>query len=249
MAIITDPVRAVEVHTTHHPDHRFVRLGFEHEAWYEISSDLNAADDDISDEEHTSGENEETPLSRIERRRSTVYLTERITLLKTKLQPLMDLYDPLHSLVQLQIPGGEGGGHRFYHDGRATNWSDSFIEHRAAVALVVRLYRNVTSHVEDRLWVDTTQVGEYGFSVTGAPVTSRFSDQLGERTFNRFVDLALRRRTSRFRIGGYVTRRGPTKCIWRVSITISGSPSCSRPQAIICSGSYRRGPAAIRSTG
>ena len=193
------------------PDHRFVRLGFEHEAWYEISSDLNATDEDISDEEPTSRENEETPLSRIERRRSTVYLTERLALLKTKLQPVTDLYDPLHSLVELQIPGGERGGHRFYHDGRATNWSDSFIEHRATVDLVVRLYRNVTSHTEDRLWADPTQVGEDGFAVTGAPVTIRFSDQLSERTFNRFVDFALRRRTSRFRIGGYVTRRGPTK--------------------------------------
>ena len=36
------------------PDHRFVRLGFEHEAWYEIrQSDLNATDEDISDEEPT----------------------------------------------------------------------------------------------------------------------------------------------------------------------------------------------------
>ncbi len=59
--------------------------------------------------------------------------------------------------------------------------------------------------------MDTTQVGEDGFSVSGAPLTIRFSEQLSEATFNRFVDLALRRRTSRFRIGGYVTRRGPTK--------------------------------------
>ena len=193
------------------PTHRYVRLGFEHEAWYETPTDLNTTDEDVGDEEDTSDENEGTPLSRIERRRSTVTLTERLALLNTKLQPLMDLYDPLHSLVQLQIPGGERGGHRFYHNGRATNWSDSFIEHRATVNLVVRLYRNVTSHTEDRLWVDTTQVGEDGFSLTGAPVTIRFSEELGKATFDRFVDLALQRRTSRFRIGGYITRRGPTK--------------------------------------
>ncbi|MCY4368544.1 MAG: hypothetical protein OXF41_03770 [bacterium] len=59
--------------------------------------------------------------------------------------------------------------------------------------------------------VDTTQVGEEGFSLSGAPITIRFSEQLSEATFNRFVELALKRRTSRFRIGGYVTRRGPTK--------------------------------------
>ena len=193
------------------PTHRYVRLGFEHEAWYEAPTDLDTTGEDMDDHEDTSGENEDSPVGWVERRRSTVTLTERLALLNTKLQPLMDLYDPLHSLVQLQIPGGERGGHRFYHDGRATNWSDSFTEHRATVHLVVRLYRNVTTHAEDRLWVDTTQVGEDGFSLTGAPVTIRFSEQLSEATFNRFVDLALRRRTSRFRIGGYVTRRGPTK--------------------------------------
>jgi len=42
-------------------------------------------------------------------------------------------------------------------------------------------------------------------------VTIRFGEPLSEATFNRFVDLGLQRRTSRFRIGGYVTRRGPTK--------------------------------------
>lgn len=189
---------------------RYVRLGFEHEAWYEAPADLDRTEEDV-EEEDSSDEDEATPLSRIERRRSKVTLTERLALLNTQLQQLVDLYDPLHSLVQLQIPAGERGGHRLYHDGRATNWSDSFLDHRTTVGLVVRLYRTVTTRAEDRLWVDTTQVGEDGFSVSGAPLTIRFSEQLSEATFNRFVDLALRRRTSRFRIGGYITRRGPTK--------------------------------------
>ena len=138
-------------------------------------------------------------------------MTERLALLNTKLEPLMELYDPLHSLVQLQIPAGERGGHRLHHDGRATNWSDSFLEHRAIVDLVVKSYRRVTTHAEDRLWFDTTQVGGDGFSFSGAPLTIRFSEPLSAPTFERFVDLALRRRTSRFRIGGYITERGPTK--------------------------------------
>ncbi len=202
------------------PDHRYVRLGFDHEAWYEAptypttTDERDNCEDDCENTEgegDTSGENEETPINRIERRRSKVTLTERLALLNTKLKPLMELYDPLHSLVQLQIPAGDRGGHRLYYDGRATNWSDSFVEHRAIVDLVVGLYRRVTTYAEDRLWVDTTQVEDGGFSLSGAPLTIRFSEQLSEPTFNRFVDLTLRRRTSRFRIGGYVTQRGPTK--------------------------------------
>ena len=75
----------------------------------------------------------------------------------------------------------------------------------------MKLYRNVTALAEERLWVETTQVGEDGFSLSGAPLTILFNEPLSEATFNRFVELGLRRRTSRFRIGGYITRRGPTK--------------------------------------
>jgi len=185
------------------PDHRYVRLGFEHEAWYEAASDLSDPATEDEDDEATDG--------LVERRRSKVMLTERLAVLQDKLPRLVDLYDPLRSLVQLQIPSGGRGGHLLYHDGRATNRSDSFVEHRATVSLVVGLYRRITEHAETRLWVDTTEVGDGGITVNGAPVTIRFGDPLSEATFNRFVDLGLQRRTSRFRIGGYVTRRGPTK--------------------------------------
>ena len=191
------------------PAHRYVRLGFEHEAWYETASDLSDTDAaEVDDEEPA---DDEAAQGFVERRRSKVALTERLGVLQEKLPQFRDLYDPMHSLVQLQIPSGSRGGHLLYHDGHATNRSDSFVEHRAAVAQVLGLYRRITEHSEDQLWVDTTEVGEDGFTVKGAPVTIQFRQPLSEATFNRFVDLGLERRTSRFRIGGYVTRHGPTK--------------------------------------
>lgn len=193
------------------PSHRYVRLGFEHAARDETPSDLSEINENRYDDTGASDEGDQTPLGWIEHRRSRFSLTERLALLNTKLSPLMELCDPLHSLVQLQIPAGERGGHRLYYDGRATNLSNSFVEHRTIVDLVVGLYRRVTTHAEDRLWVDTTQVREDGFSLSGAPLTIRFSEKLLEPTFKRFVDLALRRRTSPFRIGGYIKERGPTK--------------------------------------
>ena len=200
------------LHTT--PSHRYVRLVFEHEARYEAALDFEANDEDIYDEDNTdptSDENEDAPIGYVDRRRSNVKLTERISRLNTKLEPLMELYDPLHSLVQLQIPGRDRGGHHFYYDGRATDWSDSFLGHRDTVNRVVRLYQKVTARAEDRLWVRTDPVGEDGFSLTGAPVTILFSETLSKATFDRFVNLGLQRQRSLFRIGGYVTRRGPTK--------------------------------------
>ena len=76
---------------------------------------------------------------------------------------------------------------------------------------MLKLYRSVTEHSEDRLWLETTEVGGDAFTVEGAPVTIRFSRPLSEETFARFVDVGLKRRTSKLRIGGYITWRGPTK--------------------------------------
>ena len=196
------------------PPHRYVRLGFEHEAWYEAAtwtpSDRN---DDLGEEETDDivDDDDDSGVVQVERRRSRVQLTERLGVLEERLPVLTQLYDPLHSLVQLQMPSGGRGGHLLHFDGKATNRSDSFLEHRATVSLVLGLYRRATETAEERLWVDTTDAGDDGFRIEGAPVLVRFRTPLPEPTFNRFVDLALRRRTSRFRIGGFVQRRGPTK--------------------------------------
>lgn len=191
------------------PSHRYVRLGFEHEAWYETPPvDLSGA---VPDDTGFTTEDDDAGPALIERRRSRVQLTERLGVLQEKLPELVDLYNPLHSLVQLQIPSGGRGGHLLHYDGKATNRSDSFLEHRASVGLVLGLYRRVTERAEHRLWVESKDAGLDGYHVRGAPVLIRFSEPLSAPTFDRFVALALQRKTSRFRIGGYLTRRGPTK--------------------------------------
>ncbi len=191
------------------PSHRYVRLGFEHEAFYEATQGLYESHDEGIDEPESASDDSARGL--IERRRSRVTLTERLGELQAKLPEFLDLYDPMHSMVQLQIPSGSRGGHLLYHDGHATNRSDSFVEHRQEIAKVLKLYRNVTEHSENRLWMETTEVDGDAFTVKGAPVTIRFSRPLSEETFARFVDVGLKRRTSRLRIGGYITWRGPTK--------------------------------------
>ncbi|MCY4176153.1 MAG: hypothetical protein OXD37_07430 [Acidimicrobiaceae bacterium] len=189
------------------PHQRYARLGFEHEARYEPIEGIDAGTDaDAADDGDY-----ETPHSFAERRRSVVTLTERLSVLEDKLQGLIDSYDPLRSLVHLQMPAAGRGGHRLSYDGRATNRSDSFADHRATVSRVLALYRGVTEHAEERLWFDTADAGTDGFKIRGSPLVIEFGEPLDEPLFNRFVELALERRTSRFRIGGFVTRRGPTK--------------------------------------
>lgn len=189
------------------PSDRYVRLGFDHEAHYEMPS--NIGDHNPGSEDTIDYEDEVQGL--IERRRSKVTITERLMILKEKLDNFLDLYDPLHSLVQLQVPSGGRGGHLFYYDGRVTNRSDSFLEHRAAVKSVLTFYRNITEHAEKRLWVDTIETNTDAYSMCGSPLMIQFSNPLSSEKFDRFVDLELKRRTSRFRIGGYITHHGPTK--------------------------------------
>lgn len=192
------------------PPHRYIRLGFEHEARYEVSNLLVSEIEAGSDEAESEEEDDATGIY-VERRRSRVQLSERLGVLRERLPQLTSLYNPLNSLVQLQIPGGGRGGHLLHFDGKATNRSDSFLEHRATVNHVLRLYKGATEAAERRLWTDSTEADGDGFRIEGAPVLLRFRDPLDVATFNRFVDLGLRRRTSRFRIGGFVQRRGESK--------------------------------------
>lgn len=194
------------------PMNRYVRLGFEHESLYDTFSHLEHAG--LKPLEHDIAvmrDREKAGSGVSEHRKTKVVLTEQIAVLDQRLEALLDLYDPLHSLAQLQMPGSTRGGHMLYSDGHATSHSGSFAEHRATIELVLRLYRNITEHIENQLWVHADAIGEQGIAMNGAPLTIRFRQPLSEQTFNRFVSLALERWNSRFRIGGYVTRRGPTK--------------------------------------
>ena len=194
------------------PTHRYVRLGFEHEAHYESPLNLDVSDGEETEEDgpDDSIDNREQGYQR-ERRRSRIYLTEQLGVLQKKLPKFLELYDPIHSLVQLLIPSHGRGGNNFYHNGQVTNRSTSFADHRATVGFVLDLYRQITERAEQHLWFETTDVNGGGYTIAGAPLLIQFTNSLNSDTFRRFVELGLQRKTSRFRIGGYVTWHGPTK--------------------------------------
>lgn len=188
---------------------RYVGFGFEHESKYEISDILQYEDYEGIEEIKEIDEGDESPAP--DRRKSRVYITERLGVLSDKLERFTNLYDPLHSLVQLQIPSDSQGGHRLYYDGRAINLSDSFLEHRSKIMGIVELYQNLTETAEDKLWLGTTDVGGGGFRMDGEPITIQFEQELSEETFSKFITYGLQRRNSILRIGGYLHHRGPRK--------------------------------------
>ena len=193
-----------QVRNTHSPN-RYVRLGFEHEAKYEMPDGSFEFDDNLFEIE------DETGSTVHDRRKSKVNLTEKIDELNKVLPEWTNIYNPLHSLVQFQIPARGKGGHLLNYDGKSTNRSGFFVEHRSTVKAVVKLYKRVTDSVEEKLWFKTSPVGDSGFRLDGEPVYIQFENPLSQQTLDRLVNYGLQHRSSLLRIGGYLHRRGPTK--------------------------------------
>lgn len=195
------------------PPHRYTRLTFEYQSLYEtgeiVTIDTLDEDNETAPRRSISAEEERVA----ERRSSKFTMVERIDTIRQKLPYLQDTYRPLHSITQLRVPGAGRGGHDFYFDGKVTNRSDSFADHRQAVEFVLGIYRQVTEAAEEMLWVSTEQAGanESGFSLKGAPVYLEFSEPLELATFDRWISSTFSHKRNRFRLGGHPIPLGPGK--------------------------------------
>lgn len=192
-------------HTTR--PHRFTRLTFEYEAQYEPEEmGISHLEGNVETEEESyelaeSLDEEEAP---VERRASRCNLVERISEIEKRLKKLQEIYFPFYSITQLRVPSGRRGGHDFYFNGRVTNRSDSFFDHRQQVAFVLRLYRATTEAAEKTLWMAIEQTGDEiteTYRLHGAPVLMRFSEPLSDGVFERWMTLMFARR-GRFRLWG-----------------------------------------------
>ncbi len=191
------------------PAHRFSKLAFEYEARFELDDDFEAAGDGEPDSEEVEESDVSVELSderdhRPERRSSRCTVVERIAEIHGRLSRLQEVYRPFHSITQLRIPAPSRGGHDFYFDGRATNRSDSFLDHRQQTAFVLRLYRGTTESAEKALWMSTERAGDEvteAYHLHGAPVVMRFSEPLSQAVYDRWV-AGMFNRKSRFRLWG-----------------------------------------------
>jgi len=125
------------------PGRRFGRLAFEHQSIFEIDADDIERED--ADNEATSDEIMPEKDETIRERRATRFtVIDRIEVLKERLPQLQQIYHPLFSISQLRFPAAGKGGHDFYFNGKVTNRSDSFADHRAHLVLSA-LTRHLTA--------------------------------------------------------------------------------------------------------
>lgn len=194
------------------PD-RFAKIVFTHNSVFEVDREpeLSEAEEEALE---PPGETDDS-TSVVERRAARFQLVDRVSVVSDKLSKLQKLYSPLYAISQLRFPSPAGrGGHDFYDNGKVTNRSESFRDHRSHVLFVTRIYERMLSRTEQQAWYSvTTSVNKQGEfrKVVGAPLVVKFADPLNPSTFDQWVKSTFERSNNRFRLWGHPIRLGPTK--------------------------------------
>lgn len=184
---------------------RYIRFKFDHESFFETDEDLN----DINDDEDV---NDEDRI--IERRKTSFSMIDRKKVIAELLDKFQGLYDPLYSITQLRFPSTSSkGGHDFFFNGKVTNRSDNFRDHREHLLYVLRIYNRIINQTEEKVWFNYNDdpVHEKR-GLKGSPLRLEFSnDGLSQSTFDRFIESTFKGNQNRFRLWGNPIRMGPSK--------------------------------------
>lgn len=193
--------------------HRYVRIVFTHDSVYDIDDHMDPGEDDEVISETETASNDYEPVR--ERRAARFQIVDKIKVVQAKLERLQETYAPLRAISALRFPSTVGrGGHDFYDNGKVTNRSDSFRDHRSHVLYVTRIYEQMLGRTESRVWYGhshSTTPSTSSLSLNGAPLTVRFTEPLSPAVFDCWVRSTFGRRKNRFRLWGHPVRLGPTK--------------------------------------
>ncbi len=187
------------------PGRRYGRLAFEYQSIFEVDSEEVEEDEDIEELEKEEEPEEKIELYK-ERRASRFTMVDRLEIIQNRLPRLQEIYYPLYSISQLRFPAAGRGGHDFYHNGKVTNRSDSFADHRAHLLYVLKIYKGATEDTEQKAWYSiektTLQVKGEFTTLHGAPVVMKFREPLSIETFGKWITSTFQRKRNTFRLWG-----------------------------------------------
>ena len=193
--------------------HRFTRLVFTHDSIFDIDSRTPEPEEDDGETSQDSGDEDFEEIT--ERRATSFRMVDRIGVIQEKLEDLQKLYSPLYAISQVRFPSPVGrGGHDFYDNGKVTNRSESFRDHRSHLLFVVRIYEQLLKSTEEQAWYSIREsVGVPGQfrKIVGAPIVIRFKEPLRREVFDYWIRATFERKRNRFRLWGHPIRLGPTK--------------------------------------
>lgn len=195
--------------------HRFTRLVFTHDSIFDIDGHISEPEEEEEEEEVSQDSGDDDLGEIIERRATSFRLVDRIGVIQGKLKMLQEIYSPLYAISQLRFPSPVGrGGHDFYDNGRVTNRSESFRDHRSHLLFVVRIYEQLLKSTEQEAWYSIHEAagipGQFR-KIVGAPVVIRFQEDINRQVFDQWITATFERRKNRFRLWGHPIRLGPTK--------------------------------------
>jgi len=205
------------------PIHRFGRIVFQHQSIFELNGaptpePQTTAEEDAEDQEEPEQtlQAQEDDDNCVPERRSTRFMViDRLDRLKTLLPKMREIYEPLQCISQLRFPARGNGGHDFYHNGKATNRSDSFVDHRLHVKFVLQIYKQATETTETAAWHGVQKsnlaADTSGEIILGAPVLLQFKQPLSQAVFDQFIQATFRHKRNVFRLWGNPIQLGPRK--------------------------------------
>jgi len=198
-------------------DSRFGKLVFRHESIFEMPEDFASVEageqEDVEDDDSEVGDDrpEIDDNQEVERRRARFEMADRIGKIRLALDNLQGNYAPLHALYALRFPSRLGrGSHDLFQNGRITNRSDSFEDHRNTVRYLYRIYKSILNSTEQSAWHAMSAEKSLHTGMKGVPLIVKFDEPLSKATFDRWIQLGFQRR-NRFRLWGDPIRLGPTK--------------------------------------
>lgn len=194
---------------------RYGRITFLHESIFEVDSEPAGSDDDSDETDEAIMESDEIIIK--ERRTSKFSMVDKISVIVSKLEKLQEDYAPLHAINQLRFPSPMGrGGHDFYDNGKVTNRSSNFRDHRSHILYVQSIYDAMMQDTEAKAWYslqkETVPDMSGGFQkLIGSPVYIKFTNELPKPTFDYWIHSTFGRANNKFRLWGNPIRFGPLK--------------------------------------
>ncbi len=192
---------------------RYVTIVFVHESIYQIDSEIYGEDEE---EEISLSLDEGDMIEIVERRASKFKLVDKISIVKETLSKLQADYSPLYAISRLRFPSPIGrGGHDFYDNGKVTNRSGNFRDHRSHILYVQRIYDELMKMTEEKAWYsmhkETATIPGQFQKLIGAPVSIIFNESLSKETFDYWIKSTFGRVNNRFRLWGNPIILGPKK--------------------------------------
>ncbi|MDT0123856.1 hypothetical protein Q9R46_14440 [Paenibacillus sp. RRE4] len=136
---------------------------------------------------------------------TSIDLVEELADLERKIEGVRSFFSAFCAVGLLRFPSRVGkGGHDFYRNGKVTNRSDSFFDHRSQIRETINDYKLITESLETKTWLnfDVYHDRETGVKFQGSPVVFKFPTPLKKQVFSNFVESTFQNGNEPFKILG-----------------------------------------------